>query len=83
MKTITIQYRSSATNHAGQDIGGSIQEWGTERDGGVFSRKRDGSWQQHTGTAQTPTFRSPAQFRDYLRSHFEIRDARITGQDGW
>jgi len=56
-------------------------EWGCEttkdRSGGhhaggngVFSRRRDGTWQQHTGTCQTPRFSSPEQFRRYLAGRY-------------
>jgi hypothetical protein len=46
-------------------------EWACNRLGeGVFSRRSDGTWQQHTGTGQTPTFRTAAQFSRYVRAHY-------------
>ena len=46
-------------------------EWACNRLGeGVFSRKGDGTWQQHTGTEQTPTFRTPAALSRYVRTNY-------------
>jgi hypothetical protein len=51
---------------------------------GVFERRRDGTWQQHTGTGQTPRFRDPTHFVRWVRSHFDVerwRARRLPG--GW
>lgn len=58
-------------------------EWAcNETRRGIFSRKPDGTWAQHTGTGQTPTFRTPAHFRRYLRDHYNVR-GRMTSTYGW
>lgn len=53
-------------------------EWACNRLGeGVFSRLHDGTWQQHTGTSQTPTFRTAAALSRYVRKNHRSR----TGDD--
>ncbi len=43
----------------------------TNREGdGIFTRRVDGSLQQHTGTGQTPTFRSSRQLAQWLRHRY-------------
>ncbi len=43
----------------------------TNRGGrGIFTRLDDGTWTQHAGTMQTPTFRSAQQLARYVRLHF-------------
>jgi hypothetical protein len=43
----------------------------TNRQGeGIFTRRADGSHQQHTGTGQTPAFRSSRQLAAWLRRHY-------------
>ena len=58
------------------------REFGTnDRDGGVFIRRPDGTWQQWAGNSQTPYFRTAQQFRRYLTQHFNVKGARII--DRW
>lgn len=54
-------------------------EYGAENGTGVFSRPVASGqpWTQWTGTTQTPQFETPQQFRAYLRTHYDIRGARI------
>jgi len=55
-------------------------EWGCEgrRDGstgsGIFSRKADGTWQQHRGAGDTPAFSSPAELSRYIHAKLSERD---------
>jgi hypothetical protein len=65
-------------------------EWACNREGeGIFSRRADGTWQQHTGTSQAGPFRSPAALsqrvrRDYLRSNGEALPGMRRGSArGW
>lgn len=37
---------------------------------GIFTRRHDGSHVQHTGTSQTPRFRSAPQLAAWLRRHY-------------
>lgn len=37
---------------------------------GIFTRRADGSHLQHTGTSQTPLFRSAARLSAWLRVHY-------------
>ena len=84
MRTITIKYNPGATDEYGDDRGGLVEEWGTNsRTGGVFTRKRDGTWQQHLGTSQTPWFRDPAHLRRFIRSTYNVANARIVDHQGW
>lgn len=47
----------------------------TNKDGqGIFTRNPDGTYQQHTGTSQTPTFRTARQLAAYLRTHYPTFD---------
>lgn len=41
-----------------------------EHDGGVFSRRKDGTWSQWAGNGQTPTFRDGLHFMRWVRRHF-------------
>ena len=68
-------------------------EWACERSRGesagygVFSRRSDGTWLQHTGTGQTPAFRKAAQLSRYV--HGRYRDQygdslpRMVRSTGW
>jgi hypothetical protein len=60
-------------------------ELGTnEHDGGVFARRQDGTWQQWTGTGQTPCFRSPQQFWRWLQRHYDgLEGCRLQTSRGW
>lgn len=73
MKTITLK-------------GG--EQWACNGNGeGVFSRKADGTWQQYTGTGQTPTFTHAQQFSRYVHANYRDRDGnplpRMTAGAGW
>lgn len=58
----------STTPRTGQFTGVEVF---TNRDGeGVFTRRADGSYQQHIGTSQTPGFRSATQLAAWLRRNF-------------
>lgn len=37
---------------------------------GIFTRRADGTWLQHTGTGQTPKFKSAAHLASWLRRHY-------------
>lgn len=79
MRKIWVQYTRGAYDHVGV-----VDEWATnDRDGGVFTRRADGTWQQHKGNGQTPVFSGPAHFRRYLRAHFDVKHARIIDTAGW
>jgi hypothetical protein len=41
---------------------------------GIFSRKADGTWQQHRGTGDTPVFHSPAGLSRYIHARHSERD---------
>lgn len=58
------------TNHAGE---------------GIFTRRADGSIIQHTGTGQTPQFRTPRQLAAWLRRHYwyDARPAIVLKAKGW
>jgi hypothetical protein len=63
-------------------------EWSCNQDGqGVFSRRTDGTWAQHTGTGQTPTFATPQQLSRYIHRHYRDRDGeslgRMVGHRSW
>lgn len=63
-------------------------EWACNREGeGIFSRRKDGTWQQHTGTGQTPVFRTPQQLSRYVHERYRDRDgerlARMVSNSGW
>jgi hypothetical protein len=64
------------------------QEWACNREGrGIFYRLSGGTWQQHTGTSQTPRFRSARSLSRYV--HENYRDnmgealPRMTKALGW
>jgi hypothetical protein len=64
------------------------QEWACNRGGeGIFSRRSDGTWQQHTGTSQTPRFRSALALSRYVHAHYRDNMGdplpRMTGSHGW
>lgn len=43
----------------------------TNNDGeGIFTKGVGGTNQQHTGTSQTPTFKTPRQLAAWLRKHY-------------
>lgn len=49
-------------------------EWACNKEGyGLFDRRNDGTWAQHTGTCQTPHFRTAQQFSRWL--HKRYRDS--------
>lgn len=51
---------------------------------GVFLRRYDGTWGQLRGTGQTPTFKSPQQFRRWLGRNFNtVGGARTVNTSGW
>ncbi len=68
---------------------GTVVEYGCEgsRGGtggsGVFTRSQDGTWQQHTGTGQTPYFTSRRQFRRYLLERYDVRGRCMDESDDW
>jgi hypothetical protein len=67
---------------------GSGGEWACNQNGeGVFSRRSDGTWQQHTGTGQTPAFAAPQTFSRYVHSHYRNADGerlgRMVSSRGW
>lgn len=63
-------------------------EWACNGEGrGIFSRRRDGTWQQHVGTCQAPTFSTPQALSRYVHSHFGGSDGerlpRMRENRGW
>ena len=65
-------------------------EWACNREGeGLFSRRQDGTWQQHEGTGQTGRpFQTPQQFSRYVHAryrdgHLAKRLPRMVGHAGW
>lgn len=63
-------------------------EWACNRERqGVFSRRADGSWQQHTGTGQTPRFRDARHLSRWVHERFRDnmgeRQPRMVGSRGW
>ena len=44
---------------------------------GIFTRRYDGTWMQHTGTGQTPHFRSSAHLGRWLRRYYRDIDEQI------
>ena len=54
---------------------------------GLFTRRKDGTWQQLSGTWQTPRFRDAQHLSRYV--HARMRDEmgeklpRMTGHSGW
>lgn len=54
---------------------------------GLFSRRSDGTWQQHVGTGDTPTFTSPQSFSRWLHKRYRERDgaalARMVNARNW
>jgi len=64
------------------------QEWACNREGeGIFSRRSDGTWVQHTGTSQTPRFRSARSLSRYVHEHYRDNMGgalpRMTKALGW
>jgi hypothetical protein len=48
------------------------REFGTNHHtGGIFCRRRDGTWSQWAGTAQTPWFKDGLHMRRYLGRHYD------------
>lgn len=83
MRTIEITYQPGATDELG-DPRPKTEEWACNNDGGgVFSRRRDGTWQQHVGTCDAPRFKTPAQLRAYIRRAFGVRGGRVTSTENW
>ncbi len=57
---------------------GKAREGGHHAGGrGVFSRRFDGTWQQHVGTGQTPLFKSAAHFRRWLAGRYLDKGAGL------
>ena len=84
MKRIVIKYNPGSFDCYEDDISGTEEEWACNDSGcGIFSRRSDGSWLQHTGTCQAGPFRSPAELRRHLRRVYEIRNARVVEVYGW
>lgn len=54
---------------------------------GVFLRRPDGTWQQQTGTGQTPAFRTAQQFSRFVHKHYRNSDGsplpRMVASDYW
>jgi len=42
---------------------------------GIFTRRPDGTYQQHTGTSQTPRFRDARHLAAWLRAHYPSWDS--------
>ena len=64
------------------------EEWSCNREGrGLFSRRRDGTWQQHQGTCDTPRFRTAQQLSRYVHKNITTMDGdplpRMIGHEGW
>ena len=59
------------------------QEFGTNtRDGGLFSRRTDGTWGQWKGNSQTPFFRDGRQFWAWLKRHYDFeKGTRLVRRD--
>lgn len=60
--------RISATPRTGSFAGREVFTNGEYR--GIFTRRSDGSHQQHTGTMQTPQFRNAAHLLRWLRANY-------------
>ena len=63
-------------------------EWACNRDGeGVFSRRPDGTWQQHAGTSQTPRFATAQALSRYVHATFRDGEGgklpRMTASANW
>lgn len=63
-------------------------EWACNGEGeGVFSRDRDGSWRQHTGTGQAGPFASAQVFSRHVHANYSSnmgeRLPRMRGSRGW
>jgi hypothetical protein len=63
---------------------GSEYACNKEREG-VFERRNDGTWQQLTGTGQTPRFQSAAHFRRWLSNRYiQVGEGlRMVGSSNW
>jgi hypothetical protein len=84
MRQIALKYNQGATNGYGKDISGTTEEWACNKEGeGAFSRREDGTWQQHAGTGQAGPFRTPAQLRAFIRAQYGVRGCRIIETIGW
>jgi hypothetical protein len=63
-------------------------EWSCDGRGqGLFHRRSDGTWCQHEGTGDTPTFTGPQSFSRWLHKRYRERGgerlARMVGSRGW
>lgn len=63
-------------------------EWACNGEGeGVFSRAKDGSWRQHTGTGQAGPFRTAAAFSRHVHATYRSNDGerlpRMRSSRGW
>jgi hypothetical protein len=57
------------TPRTGQFAG---QEVFTDNDGrGIFTSRADGTYQQHTGTSQTPKFKTAKQMAEWIKRHYD------------
>lgn len=62
---------------------GETKKFATNYDGsGAFVLNGSG-YNQLAGNAQTPTFKTPTQFRRWLRDNFDVRGGRIVSTWGW
>ena len=61
------------------------QEWACDKYGyGVFSRRTDGTWQQHVGTGDAPRFKDSHVFSRYIHEHFYEQPKMKRGSaNGW
>lgn len=54
---------------------------------GLFTRKKDGTWQQLQGTSQTPRFRDAQHLSRYVHEAYREQNgerlARMTANSGW
>jgi hypothetical protein len=62
---------------------GETKRFATNHDGSGAFVLNGGCYNQIAGNAQTPTFKSPAQFRRWLRDRFGVRGGRIVSTWGW
>jgi len=63
-------------------------EWACNGEGeGVFSRRSDGSWQQHAGTSQTPRFTTAQKFSRHIHATYRTGEGgmlpRMQASRGW
>lgn len=67
-QTMTTTTRISCTPRSTKFAGRTVL---TNPEGeGIFTRRADGTYHQHTGTSQTPTFRNARHLAQWLRAHY-------------